>query len=362
MAEIEFTRLRLRDLSVPARVVIAVFLISVGLGYFSALVQLHVQEASAGNVLPDANDAIAAYHGRRGVSQLERVLTADESKPFDGSGSMRPALTTRSARWKKTVEERAQEKNLKSKDGTPDLLAAEADVRAERESERLSLLTWIRAGADRQAFENDALSLPASLAGRAITEKYLEADVDGKKSGRVKIKSIVADRCERCHHEGGQASSFPLGTYEQVYEYCDGETNGGGMSLKKLAQSTHVHLLGFSMLYGLTGLIFALTSYPLWVRVILGPFTLLAQIVDISCWWLGRLDPLFAKCIVVTGGAVAMGLGLQIVLSLFNMFGRVGRIVLIVIAILVLGGAYVVKDRFIDPYLAHERMSTAIRE
>ena len=63
-----------------------------------------------------------------------------------------------------------------------------------------------------------------------------------------------------------------------------------GMSLSKLAQTTHVHMLGFSMLYGLTGLLFAFTSYPVFVRVLIAPLPLLAQIIDISFWWLARLD------------------------------------------------------------------------
>jgi hypothetical protein len=354
MSEWTAGRLVLRELSLPARLVIAVFLISVGLGYFSALVQLHFQNASAGRLLPDADDAVSIYHGKAAASQLERLLTADESKPFDGSGSMRTAFTSRSARWKRTVEERAKEKNWTMKDGVPDLLRAEADVRKERDGERLAILEWIRAGAPGKEFEEDAFPMPPALAGQAITEKYLEADVDGQRSGRVKIKTIFAERCERCHHEGGQAAQFPLTTLEEIHEYSEATPVGGGMSLKKLAQTTHVHLLGFSMLYGLTGLIFALTTYPLWLRVILGPFTLLAQMVDISCWWLGRLDPLFAKVVVFTGGAVALGLFLQISLSLFDMFGKWGRAIILALVILSAVAGYQLNERVIAPFLQRE--------
>lgn len=350
------TRSVLRELPLPARLVLAVFLVSVGLGYFSALVQLHFQNATPGRLLPDADDAARIYNGRAGMSQLERVLTSDESQVFNGSGTMRPAFTTRSARWKRTVEARAKEKNFVNKDGSPDLLKAEADVRGERDGERLALVEWIRAGAPAKAFEDDAFPRPASLASHPVTEKYAELDVDGKPTGRVKIKSIVADRCARCHGEGqgGPAAQFPLETVDQVREYCEIETGGGAMSLKKLAQTTHVHLLGFSMLYGLTGLIFTLTNYPWWARVILGPFTLIAQIVDISCWWLGRLDPHLAKVVALTGGMVAAGLFLQIVLSLFNMFGRRGKVVLIVLMVAVAAGVVFLNLSVIGPYLQRE--------
>lgn len=346
----------LRDLPTPVRLVLAAFLVSVGLGYFSALVQLHFQNATPGRLLPDANDAVRIYNGRAGLSQLERVLTADETQVFNGSGTMRPAFTTRSARWKRTVEARAKEKTFVTKDGAPDLLKAEADVRAERDGERLALIEWVRAGAPPKPFEDDAFPLPPSLAGHPVTDKYVELDVDSAKSGRVKIKSIVADRCARCHGEGqgGPAAQFPLETVVQVREYSEVETGAGAMSLRKLAQTTHVHLLGFSMLYGLTGLIFTLTNYPWWARAVLGPFTLVAQVVDISCWWLGRLDPHLAKVVVLTGSAVAAGLFLQIVLSLFNMFGRRGKVVLALFMLAVAVGAVALNQQVIGPYLQRE--------
>jgi hypothetical protein len=71
---------------------------------------------------------------------------------------------------------------------------------------------------------------------------------------------------------------------------------------------------------------------------------------------MGRADPRFAQAIVVTGGIVGVSLFVQIVGSLFNMFGRVGKIVLI---LLILGGGlggYLVKERFIDPYLHAETL------
>jgi len=77
--------------------------------------------------------------------------------------------------------------------------------------------------------------------------------------------------------------------------------------------------------------------------------------IDISCWWLARIDPTFAQVIAVTGGIVATGLGLHIVLTLFNLFGRTGRGVLAVLLIAAAGGGYVLVDKVIGPYLVQER-------
>src|SRR5262249_42005102 len=57
-------RFVLSTLTLPARMVLAVFLMSVGVGYFSALVQLHFQHATPGELLPTPENAVAAYSGQ----------------------------------------------------------------------------------------------------------------------------------------------------------------------------------------------------------------------------------------------------------------------------------------------------------
>jgi hypothetical protein len=345
----------LRDLSLASRLVVAAFLLSVGIGYISALVQLHVQHATPGKLVPGTEEAASIYYGRTGMSQLERLLVVDEAKPFNGSGTMRQAFTRKSAGWTGAINRRAKEKHLSSRQ-------AEEEVRTEREGERLAVLEWIHAGASRAAFEQDNFVLPASLAKHSITHEFVERGADHTK--RVKIAAIVETRCARCHSESrsGSAAQFPLDTWEQVHDYCEVSTTGSGMSLKKLSLSSHVHLLGLGMLYGLTGLIVTLTSYPAWARGLLGLLPLTAQVVDIAFWWLGRIDPMYAKGVVFAGSAAALGLFLQIALTLFDLFGRTGRIILVVLILVGCLGGYVAKEGVIDPYLVREAMSATVGE
>jgi hypothetical protein len=345
-------RLVLRNLPLASRLALAAFLVSVGVGYFAALIQLHFQHASPGKLLPDADDAAAVYHGRGQLSQMERLLTADECKPFNGSGSMRQTFTSRAAGWKAAIKRRAAAKSVT-------LTQAEQELRREREGERLAVLHWVRTGASRKTFEDNQHVLSAALASHPITAEFVDVSADG--TARVKVAAIFETRCARCHAEGagGQGGQFPLETWEQINDYCQPEASTNGMSLKKLAQSTHVHLLGFAMLYGLTGLIVSFTSYPGWLRCPLAVLPLAAQLTDIGFWWLGRLDPQFARAIVFTGGLVAVGLLLQIVLSLFNLFGRTGKAVLVAALLTAAVGTFVVKTEVIDPYLARERTSEA---
>ena len=348
-------RFSLRDLPLATRLVIAAFLVSVGIGYFAALIQLHFQHASPGKLLPDAEDTANAYHGRTGMSQLERLLVSDENKPFNGSGSMRQTFTIKSAGWKTAIKRRARDKGIA-------VAVAEEQLRSERDGERLAVLDWIRTGASRRAFEENNHVLSANLVRHPITSEFAEAASEG--SVRVKVGAIFEERRARCHREDGGAGAgrVPLETWEQVHDYCEVDLTGGGASLKKLAQSSHIHLLGFAMLYGLTGLIVSLTSYPGWLRLLLAPLPLVVQLGDISMWWLARLDPDFARAIIVSGAIVATGLFLQITLSLFNLFGRTGKVMLVILLLSACLGGYVIKERVIDPYMAKESVGATAPE
>jgi hypothetical protein len=348
-------RFVLRNLSLASRLVVAAFLVSTGIGYLLALVQLHVQRATPGTLLPGTDQTANTFYGHTGMSQFERLLVVDEGKPFNGSGTMRQAFTTKSAGWRAAITRRAKEKQIS-------LRQAEEELRTEREGERLAILDWIRTGASRGSFEADNHILSPHLAKHRITREFVEKDAD--RTVRVKVAAILDTRCTRCHSESrsGSAAQCPLDTWEQIHDYCAVETTDGGISLKRLVQSSHVHLLGLGMLYGLTGLIITLTSYPAWMRGLLGLLPLVAQVVEIGCWWLGRIDPLYAKAIVLTGAAAGLGLFLQIGLSLFDLFGKAGRIVLVILILGACLGVYVTKERVIDPYLAKETMSATVGE
>jgi hypothetical protein len=350
-------RFVLRDLPLAARLTLALFLVSTGIGYLSALVQVHFQHASPGNALPTGDDSVRIFHGQSGkpVCQIERLLTADEKAGWNGTGSMAAAFTTKSADWKKQLRQYAKQAG---NDGDPE--QAESTLRHERDGERLAVLAWIDAGATKSDYDKDAFSLPEVMKSQPITAGYV-TDADG---GRVaKIKTILTDRCVRCHTttdpEDAKAGEYPLETYEQLKpRVC--ATASSAMSLTKLAQTTHVHLLGFSMLYGLTGLILAFSSYPAGLRVILCPLPLLAQIVDIALWWLARLpDPHgseFARLISVTQGVVAVGLLLHIVLGLFDLFGPKGKFVLTILFGAAAAGAVLVhQSGTIERYLSQEK-------
>lgn len=345
----------LRQLPLPARLVLGGFLLSVGVGYFSALVQLHMQHGSRdGQPLPTPADVVEVFAGVKRVdpnapppvSKLERLVTGPvEGAAWNGSGSMAAAFYHRDG---------ADYKDL-VKDGD------KAAVDADRAGEQRAVTAWCRLpdGDRRAAYESDAVPFPADA---PLTADYRTADKVG-----AKVKAILTDRCARCHAKGAEQEAYPLETYDQLAKYLAVPTlevrNGWARSdrqvgVEKLTQSTHAHLLSFAVLFTLTGLLFAFTHYPVGVRCVVAPLVLLAQMLDVACWWLARIEgvgPYFAMAIVGTGTVVGLGLVVQIVGGLWSLYGRAGRGVLLALALVAGGGFLVLYTSVIQPTLAAER-------
>ena len=94
-------RFTLRALPLPAKLVVTCFLMAVGLGYSSAMVQLHMQDSRSGKPMPTVADVVAKFTGKRWhesapprqVSQLEKLIMGPiEGAPFNGIGSMAPVF------------------------------------------------------------------------------------------------------------------------------------------------------------------------------------------------------------------------------------------------------------------------------
>jgi hypothetical protein len=353
--------LRLRDLPLPARLVLSVFLISVGCGYFAALVQLHFQHASPGNPLPDRNDVIRRFYGRlpgdKPECKIQHLLNADEGLPFNGGGQMKAAFFEKAGGWKKEVEKRARKIAGRRVEPNEDQLKqAEGELRKERDTERLALLEWVEKGADKDAYENDSYCVSATLVNLPIDEHFVgDPPAEGGKT--IKVKTILEDRCVKCHAIGGQVEKVPLEKFEHLQKFLKVEA-GQPISREQLIQSTHVHLLSFSMLYLLTGVIFAFTSLPAFVRFLIAPLPLVAQLADIACWWLTRIDPRFADGIIIAGGVVAAGLMMHIVLGLFSMYGKTGKAVLLLLIVAAGVGGWQAKP-YVDDFLAKEKAPPA---
>jgi cytochrome c5 len=336
-------RFALRDLPLPAKLVVTCFLLAVGVGYTTALVQLHFQDSKSGKPMPTVEDVILKFTGKkfletdppRAPSKFVKLITAPPGLPFSGIGTMSPAFTTRDGgEFARALREAP---HLRDK------------IIAERDGERDILVVWAESAPEvrKAAYEADRFDPEAGKEPKAITDEFHIA------GGGYKVKKIIEARCVRCHAKGEPQENYPLETYAQVEKYLAAPAavtvgpKGGWakveepIGLEKLTQSTHAHLLSFAVLFSLTGLTFAFTSYPTVVRCVLGPWALVAICTDVAFWWLARLSDgygvYFAMGVIGTGGAAGMGLSAQILLSLWNMYGPKGKVVLL--GVLGLGAA-----------------------
>lgn len=325
----------LRDLPLPVKVVATVFLLAVGLGYTSAMLQLHIQDSKKGSPMPTPDDVVLKFTGKKRfdpneplpaapASRLESLVVA-ETEDITGT-TMAGAFTTQDP----------APKALKFAEVIKTRPAAE--VKAERKGEQAVFALWIRTpDAERKAaYAADKFTPPADKMPKALTAALKDGDA-------VRIKTLIDSRCVVCHSKGGTKEDVLLDTYAALSAFLPADpvppqpVNGyikveEPISISKLTQSTHAHLLSFAMLFSLTGLVFAFSSWPKWMRVILGPWVVVAIFADVSLWWLARLcdqwGPYFAQGVIATGFLAGVGLFAQISGSLFTMYGLKGRAVI----------------------------------
>jgi hypothetical protein len=164
-------------------------------------------------------------------------------------------------------------------------------------------------------------ALKGPMAGKASDadrSRILQWVHDGAKiEGYSQVEPIFATNCVSCHMANA-TSIPPLTSYEAVQKVAQADT---GASIADLARVSHIHLFGISIIFLLTGAIFALSETPIWVRVFLVVVPYLTILIDIGSWWFTKyLDPAFAY--VVIGGGACMGLALagQILIALWEMW------------------------------------------
>lgn len=385
-------RLTLRDLPIPAKLVVTSFLISVGLGYLWAMAQIHFKHASPGEPMPTLADLVGRFSGVPWPSEPkpepENKDAKEEEKPLVLSRAgvkVKTIIDTRCLRCHKPGGDREETlltnhsqvaKQLEVKAAHPKgrLVTVLTGLRGKltsktmvgvffefsedweelnneqrkleepkREAERLVLLAWIEAGATKETFEANAFPLPQGFDRTHLANRLLvELDPAAIRMGR------------------GGPQPVPPG--EKTPRERWGDAKGRQINVEHLTQSTHAHLLSFSMLWALTGIVFAFTNYSYFLRCLISPLVLIAQVLDISCWWLARLEgvgPYFALAVLGTGGVVGLGVGAQITLSLWSIYGKKGRCVLLLLALVGVGLFGLTYQKVIKPQLEEEKKLVA---
>lgn len=154
------------------------------------------------------------------------------------------------------------------------------------DTERFKVIQWVRDGADETVYNKD-------------------------------IKPIIEMRCVMCHNAnvGGLPNFNDFNALKAVTESNQGAT------YQSLTRVSHIHLFGISFIFMFVGLIFSLTtgvSKRLKYGAIIMPYLFL--LIDISSWWLTKLNPHFALLVVIGGMGLAIAFGLMWTISMYQMW------------------------------------------
>jgi hypothetical protein len=278
-----------QDLPLTSRRILAGLLAAAGIAYGALLVATYLQTTAPSSLGPDLGELDRLlFSAARPVSPMERRLDASDTPlgtgPLITGGMMRSAFTDQSDELTKPLN--------------PTELA-------QRDGERQALLDWIRSGASQAAYEQDdyALANPASVT--PITPGFLRREVSATNvsaptcstPARVRIRSLINERCVTCHHEDGDdtARLIPLDTYESIARYLLPDTQANGGRAWLLAA-----LISLFPLAALACHAFAFTSHPLAMRRRLLAVTIAALAILSACWFVGSfLAPVLLAAAVV---------------------------------------------------------------
>ncbi len=162
---------------------------------------------------------------------------------------------------------------------------------------------------------NGSMKAHASSEDRLTIIKWARGGAD-KAEWETTVHPIVEQNCGKCH---GMIPSLPDIT---DYNVAAKEAKlDEGATVSTLARVSHIHLFGISFIFFFIGFIFSLSvGFNKWVKSGLIIFPFLFLIVDISSWWLTKIDPGFAWLVIIGGIGYSIAAGVMLLTSLYQMW------------------------------------------
>lgn len=95
---------------------------------------------------------------------------------------------------------------------------------------------------------------------------------------------------------------------------------GPGVGYVTLMSLAHIHMMSLSVVFFMVGFIFVHSSFPVRWKIVLSVLPFVAFLVDVSGWFLTKLNVGWVYLVLVGGGGFVLGLGAMILLSLYEMW------------------------------------------
>lgn len=229
---------RFSDISVSERILNTVFLLTIGLAYIMALINMYyTHQGRDGKPGISIEDIVIMYHGSNHQTRLGSAI----------NGIMEP--------------------NLKYK------------------SDKEIIMKWIQSGAEQSGYDRD-------------------------------VAPILNRDCIHCHNPSINPSLPDLTNYAGVEEV----THTGGASVPVLVRVSHIHLFGIAFILFFIGKIFLLCDINIYVKRVAVVIPFAAMLLDVLSWFITKSIENFAYVVVLSGALMGISMGVQIVLSIYQMW------------------------------------------
>ena len=131
-----------------------------------------------------------------------------------------------------------------------------------------------------------------------------------------KIAPILNRDCVLCHTPGINPSLPDLTHYAKVSEVA----HAGGATIPTLVRVSHIHLFGIAFILFFIGKIFLLCDLNIHIKRIAVVIPFAAMLLDVLSWFVTKEISSFAYVVIFSGALMGLSMGLQILLSVYQMW------------------------------------------
>jgi hypothetical protein len=135
--------------------------------------------------------------------------------------------------------------------------------------------------------------------------------------GFAEVQPIFEKICMNCHKPATGLPIPPLTGFEDIRKVAQVDM---GLSFLQLARVSHVHLFGMSIIFLLTGGIFAFSAVSAKLRLLIIAVPYVSIWADVGSWWIMKYQPDFAYAVLIGGALMGVSLAAQILISIWEMW------------------------------------------
>ena len=172
-----------------------------------------------------------------------------------------------------------------------------------------------RSSSKLQSKLNGSMQDKATSQEKAVIFKWI-ADGADEHEWRKSISPITQVKCAACHANIPTLANVTQ--YEVIKELAEVDM---GAETSSLTRVSHIHLFGIAFIFFFIGFIFSFAvGFPRWLKglLIMTPYAFL--IIDVSAWWLTRIDPSFAWLVIIGGFGYSLASAVMLSTSLYQMW------------------------------------------